>query len=189
MQGVKNRRAAAIQETEVLTAVKGLSLDSVSKSITDTQVEVQKVLADLSAKVMERLQVLQNVEESIALKKEELAQLHDIEAKATTLDELEAQIKEQRRAWDEEQAQYKRNFEEMKSDNRKAWKREEDDYQYRLAQEHRKLEDSFRAHMEQQEKQNRDKQEVLEKNWAEREGELKKREQELADLLREVLPG
>ena len=38
--GVKNRRAAAIQETEVLNSVKGLSLDSVSKSIADTQVEV-----------------------------------------------------------------------------------------------------------------------------------------------------
>jgi hypothetical protein len=181
-QGVKGRRAAAIQEDQVLSSVEGLSLDSVSKSITETQVEVQKVLADLSAKVMERLQELQNVEESIRLRREEMQRLHDIEVRATTLDELEAQIKEQRRTWDEEQALYKRNFEEMKSDNRKAWKREEDDYQYKLAQEHRKLEDSFRLHMEQLEKQNRDKQEQLDKNWAEREGELKKREQELIDL-------
>src|SRR5262245_66554730 len=108
--GVKNRRAAAIQEKEVLTAVQGLSLDSVSKSITDTQVEVQKVLADLSAKVMERLQQLEHIQEAITLKQEELKQLHDIEVKATTVDELDEQIAKQRRAWDEEQAEKKRTF-------------------------------------------------------------------------------
>lgn len=182
VQGAKNRRAAAIQETEVLSSVKGLSLDAVSKSITDTQVEVQKVLADLSAKVMDRLQELQNIEEAISLKRDELKQLHDIEAKATTLDELEETIAKQRRAWDDEQAAKKREFAEMQSERNKQWKREEAEYQYNLAQEHRKLEDSFAVLMEKQEKGNRDKQEQLEKTWAERETELKKREQELLEL-------
>src|SRR5688500_12807842 len=104
VQGVKNRRAVQIQETEVLNSVKGLNLDSVSKSITETQVEVQKVLADLSGRVMERLQELQNVEDSIRLRSEEIKRLHDIEVSATTLDDLEAQIKEQRRSWEEEQS-------------------------------------------------------------------------------------
>ena len=180
--GVKNRRAVAMQETEVLNSVKGLSLDSVSKSITDTQVEVQKVLADLSAKVMERLQQLEQLQEAIGLKQEELKGLHDIEVKATTLDELDEQIARQRRQWEEEQAEKKRAFAEMQSERNKTWKREEEEYQYKLAQEHRKLEDSFQALMEKQQKANADRQEQLEKSWAEREGELKKREQELADL-------
>src|SRR5262245_52343738 len=64
VQGTKSRRAAQIQQDEVLTTVKGLNLEGVSRSITETQVEVQKVLADLSARVMERLQELQNVEEA-----------------------------------------------------------------------------------------------------------------------------
>jgi len=182
VQGVKNRRAAAIQETEVLSSVKGLSFDAVSKSITDTQVEVQKVLADLSAKVMERLQELQNIEEAIGVKRDELKALHDVEVKATTLDELDEQITKQRRAWDEEQAAKKREFAEMQSERNKEWTRKEGEYQYNLAQANRKVEDSFALLMEKQEKANRDKQEQLEKNWLERETELKKREQELAEL-------
>lgn len=180
--GVKNRRAAAIQEKEVLTSVQGLSLDSVSKSITDTQVEVQKVLADLSAKVMERLQQLEQIQEAIGVRQEELKTLHDIEVKATTIDELDEQIAKQRRTWEEEQAEKKRTFAEMQSERNKTWKREEEEYQYKLAQEHRKLEDSFQALMEKQQKANSDKQEQLDKNWAERETELKKRETELVEL-------
>lgn len=180
--GVKNRRAVAIQETKVLNSVEGLNLDAVSKSITDTQVEVQKVLADLSAKVMERLQQLDDIQDAIKLKQDELKALHDIEIKATTLDELDEQIAKQRQAWDEEQARKKKDFAEMQSERNKTWKREEEEYQYKLAQEHRKLEDSFQALMEKQQKGNADKQEQLDKNWAEREGELKKRETELVDL-------
>jgi len=182
VQGVKNRRAAAIQETAVLDSVKDLNLDSVSKSITDTQVEIQKVLADLSAKVMDRLQELQNIEGAISLKRDDLKQLHDIEVKATTQDELEAQIAETRKKWEEEQAGKKREFSEMQSERNKAWKREEEEYQYRISQERKKADDVFAALMQQQDRQNKDKQEHLEKTWAERETELKKREQELVEL-------
>lgn len=182
VQGTKNRRAVQIQETEVLNSVKGLNLDSVSKSITETQVEVQKVLADLSGRVMERLQELQNVEEAIKLRKDELKQLHDIEVVATTIDDLEAQIKEQRKAWEEEQSTKQREFKEQQSERNKAWHREEQEYQYRVAQDHRKQEDALAYAHQQQDKGNREKQEQLDKTWAEREGELKKREQELVDL-------
>jgi len=182
VQGVKTRRAAQMQEADVVDSVKGLSLDSVSKSITETQVEVQKVLAELSAKVMDRLQQLQDIEENIRIRQDDLLRLHDIEVKATTLDELEADITERKKANEEDQARFKRDFEEMKSDNRKQWKREEEEYQYRTSQEHKKQEDVLTTMFKDQEKQNKEKQEQLEKNWAERETELKKREQELTEL-------
>src|SRR5262249_52172588 len=88
----------------------------------------------------------------------------------------------QREAWDEEQARKQREFAEMQSDRNKQWARTEEEYQYKLAQEHRKGEDTFKSHMEEQAKANRNKQEQLEKGWAERETELKKRETELAEL-------
>jgi colicin import membrane protein len=182
VQGTKNRRAMQMQDDAVLASVKDLNLDSVSKSIAETQVEIQKVLADLSAKVLDRLQDLENVENSIRLKKEVLKQLHDIEYQATTLDELEANIKDQRRTWEEEQATKQREFKEMQSERNKAWKREEEEYQYRISQEHMKEKDSLATLMGQQTKANKEKQEQLEKIWNERESELKKREQELLDL-------
>jgi hypothetical protein len=182
VQGTKNRRAVAIQEAEVLSSVKGLNLDTVTRGITDTQVEIQKTLADLSGKLTEQLQQLENIEGAIQLKREELKQLHDIELKAQSLDELEAQIAQTRQSWEMEQATKKRDFAEQQSLRNKDWRREEEEYQYRLSQEHRKLEDSFKELMAQREKENRNKQEDLEKNWNEREVELKKREQELVEL-------
>jgi colicin import membrane protein len=52
--------------------------------------------------------------------------------------------------------------------------------------EHKKGEDEFAYGMAQQEKANRDKQELLDKNWGQREEELKKREKELEDLRTQV---
>jgi uncharacterized coiled-coil protein SlyX len=182
VQGTKNRQVAAIKEQEILDAVKDLTFDTVSDALATAQVEVQEQLAQVSAKLAEQLQVLRKIEGAIRLKKEELKQLHQIEATASTLDELNAQIEKQRGEWEEEQALQQRKFAEQRSERNKAWSREEEEYQYRISQEHKKLEDAFKALMGQQEKENREKQEKLEKQWAEREGELKKREQELADL-------
>jgi len=182
MQGTKNRQAAAQRDQDILESVRDLTLDSVSGAVSTTQVEVQKALADLSGKLAEQFQVLQGIESAIQLKRDELKALHQIEATATTLDELEAEIRKQRLAWEEEQAATKRLVAEQQSERNKQRVREEDDYQYKTAQAHRKLEDAFAASMGQQEKANREKQEQLEKQWGEREAELKRRETELAEL-------
>ena len=59
---------------------------------------MQKSLADLSAKLVERfLQRLKNIEEAIQLKQEELKQLYNLEAKEIELDDLKAEIDKQRR--------------------------------------------------------------------------------------------
>jgi hypothetical protein len=184
--GVKNKQAAAIKETEVLQSVAGMNLDSVSGKIASTQVEVQKSLAGLSAKLVEQLQVLHNVEEAINLKRDELKQLYDIEAAAIELDDLTAKIEIQHEAWEEEQARKKREFAELQSERNKQWARSDEEYQYQLAQTHKKAEDTFTARIAEQEKANRDRQETLEKGWAERETELKKRENELAELRTQV---
>ncbi|HWG47919.1 MAG TPA: hypothetical protein VN688_34470 [Gemmataceae bacterium] len=180
--GVKNRQATAIRETDVLQSVAGLNMDGVSGTIASTQVEVQKSLAALSAKLVEQLQVLCNVEEAIKLKSEELKQLYDIEAGAVSLDDLDAKIEAQRDAWKEEQARKQREFAEQQSERNKQWARTEEEYQYRLTLDRKKTEDDFTYGMAQREKTNRDKQEILEKNWAQREEELKKREKELEEL-------
>jgi len=181
-QGTKNRQAATIKEAEVLNAVTGLSLDSVSNTLTNTQVEVQKSLAGLSAKLTEQLQVLRNIEEAIDLKRDELKELYNLEAKVTELDELEAEIEGRRKSWEEEQAAKKREFAEQQSERNKQRSRDEEEFQYKLAQDHKKQKDAFESLLNQHEKENRDRQEKLEKEWAERDVELKKRETELADL-------
>jgi hypothetical protein len=186
LSGVKNQQAEAIKATEVLQSVAGLNLDVVSGKIAATQVEVQKSLAGLSAKLVEELETLRNVEQAIGLKREELKQLYDIESAAVDLDELYAKIDSQREAWEEEQARKQREFAEMQSERNKQWGRAEEEYQYRLVQEHKKQDDAFKGKLEEQEKANRNKQEALDKSWTEREAELKKRETELQELRAKV---
>jgi hypothetical protein len=166
--------------------VAGLNLDTVSGKIAATQVEVQKSLAGLSAKLVEELETLRTVEEAIALKRDELKQLYDLESAAVDLDELYARIEHERQSWQEEQARHQREFAEMQSDRNKQWARAEEEYQYRVGQEHRKQEDVFKTKLEEQEKANRNKQEALDKSWGERETELKKRETELQELRAKV---
>jgi hypothetical protein len=186
VSGVKNQQAEAIKATEVIQSVAGLNLDVVSGKIAATQVEVQKSLAGLSAKLVEELETLRNVEQAIGLKREELKQLYDIESAAVDLDELYAKIDSQREAWEEEQARKQREFAEMQSERNKQWARAEEEYQYRLGQEHKKQEDGFKGKLEDQDKANRNKQEALDKSWTEREADLKKRETELQELRAKV---
>jgi hypothetical protein len=184
--GVKTKQATAIRETEVLDAVSGMTMDSVAKSITAAQIEVQEQLATVSSKLAEQLQVLKRLEEGIALKQAQLKQLYAIEAKAGELDDLHAEIATQRQTWEEEKAAAQRKSTEQASERRVQWAREESEYQYKTGQEHKKQEDAFAYKMHQLERANKDRQGELEKTWGEREAELKKREQELTDLRAQV---
>ena len=182
VKGAKNKRVVEQQEQVVLNKVKDMTFDSVTKELGSVQVELQKTLAELSGRLAEQFQLLEDVQKTINLKQQELRELHQIEATATVLDELQAEIAETKERWGEEQAEWKRDYEQQKSDLRKQWAREEADYLYATDQKKRKMEDTLAYEMGQKEKANREKQEQLEKNWAEREAALKKAEQELVEL-------
>lgn len=182
VKGAKNKRVVEQQDRAVLEKVKDMTFDSVTKELAGVQVELQKTLAELSGTLAEQFQLLETVQESIRLKNEELKNLHQIEATATTLDELKADIEEMQEQQKEQEAEFKRNFAEMKQEQNKQWAREQQDYQYDQKQKNKVAEDALTELIRQREKANKEKQEQLEKTWAEREAELKKREQELAEL-------
>jgi hypothetical protein len=184
--GDKSRNAEELRQREILAAVSGLNLEGVSSTIAATQAEVSRSLAELSAKLVDRVQELQNVEKAINLKREELTTLYGQEAAMLDKDDLLAQIEAQREEWEEEQARKKREAEVERSERAKQWAREEEEYEYTLKQDRKKAEDAFAYKMAEQQRANKDKQEQLTKDWAEREAELKKREQELVDLRNQV---
>jgi len=183
-KGAKTKRttAAAVQAQDVLEAVREVSFDTVTNELASVQVEVQKTLAELSGKLTAQLGILEDVQKAIVLKQEELQRLHQIEAAAMELDDLKAQIDATKEEWEQDKAQWKREFEEMKSDNRKQWARDEADHLYSTEQKRRAMADTLTYEHAQKEKTNREKQEQLEKQWAEREALIKKAEQELAEL-------
>src|SRR3954447_11793504 len=83
VKGAKNKRVVEQQETAVLNKVKDMTFDSVTKELAGVQVELQKTLAELSGTLAEQFQLLEDVQKSIALKHDELRELHQIEATAT----------------------------------------------------------------------------------------------------------
>lgn len=184
--GSRNKNIDTIKTNEILSAVSGITLENVSNKLAAVQVEVQHTLAGLSTKLTEQLAVLGNVENAIALKKDELKQLRDIEVTASTLDELTAQIEAQREDWLKEQQKKLEHFAALEAQRQVGWAREEEQYNYKKLQERQKSEDAFAARMIESEKANRNKQEQLEKLWAEREASLKTREQELVELRNQV---
>src|SRR5262249_16270904 len=167
------------------------TFDSVTKELAGVQVELQKTLAELSGTLAEQFQLLEDVQKSIKLKEQELMELKQIDAAATTIDELKADIEERDKQQKEDEEPLKRKLGEQKGEEEKQWAREEADYLYSTDQKKRKMEDTLAYEVEQKKKANREQQDQLEKNWAERETELKKREQELAELrkFKEDYPG
>jgi hypothetical protein len=181
-QGAKARKAVQVQEEQVVNSVKDLSLDVVSQSIAETQVAVQQVLAELSAKVMTRIKDLRDLETAIDAKEKELNDIFGIEAAAKDLDQHTAAVEQEKAKWAEEQQLRQRLLAEEKAETLKQRTREAAEYKYRTEQENRKAEDTMAYELDQKRKANKEKQEQLEKQWNEREAELKRREQELAEL-------
>ncbi len=184
--GSKKTEVAQIKKTEVLASVGGLSVGGVANQIAKTQVEIAKTLADVGTQVSAALATLETVHAAIAVKKEELKTLHEIEATALTLDDLNGSIQAARELAAAEEAAAVAEAAEAAAETAKARKREEDEYAYKTGQARRKAQDDFAAEQAVARKAEADRKEKVEKDWAAREGELKARENELTALRQAV---
>jgi hypothetical protein len=158
--------------------------------------DVSKALADVSSKLTEEVQLLASVRDAVALERRELDRLHKIDVAATAIDQmvqdyalekqrLESEIAAQRTTWEEESARVERERKEQEEALKKQRQREIDDYEYKKALERKKAQDKYDEDVRLTEKKNQEKQEALEKGWAQREATLKEREEELKTLRKE----
>lgn len=179
-----------IVNEEVVQTVTNKKLDNVLGSLATAQADVQKQLAELSAGMAAKYGELEAVGQAIALKKEELKRLHNIEANAATLDELQEEIANTRTEFEREKLLRDRAQAEEDAEKAKARKRAEEENAYKTAMDRRKAEDEFKAKIEQQQKANAEKTELLQKGWTAREEAIKASEKELAELraIRDTLP-
>jgi hypothetical protein len=193
----KAEEARRSRETEIRTAVEGLSVETVVGEISNLGLEVSKSLATLSDQLVQEVHRLATVREAVALEQTELQRLHKIDVAATALDQLvqdygrqkeqlEAEIAAQRAAWEEELRQTERERKEQEELLKKQRQRETDEYEYRKALERKKAQDKYEEEMKLQERANKEKQETLEKSWREREAALKISEEELKNLRKEA---
>jgi colicin import membrane protein len=164
------------KELEVRQTVEGITMEGVVHRISDLSLEISKALAGISDKLVGEVNVLASVREAVVLEQKELERLHKIDVATTALDQLvqdyavqrrnlEEQIAAQRATWEEERRQTERDRKEQEENLRKQRQREMEDYEYKKGLERKKAQDQYDEEMKTLERQNREKQEALEKSW------------------------
>lgn len=141
-------------------AAKGLSVDTIVAKGSTFGLEVQRAVNNLTEQLIAKAEELKTLQEAIGIEQEELQRLYDldvasasvralVEDKERTIAELDAQIAEKRKAWQEEQAQHVREVQERNAEIQRQRAREADEYEYRTntARERRSAE--FDQHLRQ----------------------------------------
>jgi hypothetical protein len=194
---LKAEAAARLRADEIRQTVDGTTVEGVVQGISGLGLEISKALSDVSAKLAQEVERLSTVREAVSLERAELERLHKIDIAATALDQLvqdyarekerqEAEIAAQRAAWEEESRGAERERKEQEENLKKARQREVEEYEYKKNLERKKAQDKYEEDLRLQEKKNKERQEALEKSWAQREAVLKEQEQELLRLRKEA---
>ena len=193
----KSEEMARARETEIRESVQGISVGGVVQKLSSVSLEISKSLADLSEKLVQEVDQLARVREAVAVETKELERLHKIDVTATALDQLiqdyrtqqsqlEAEIAAQRAAWEREEQERVAAEKEFEDSMKKQRQREIEEYEYKKVLERKKAQDKYDEEIRLLEKKNKEKQEALEKSWQQRETSINEKEEEWAQLKKEV---
>lgn len=185
-KGTKNKKIEAVEAKAVLDAVKDLDLNTVVTEISGLQVSIQNTLAGLSATLTNKVQQLQQADAAIDLKEQRLTELFQIEKEAVSLDELKAQKVEEDMSWERKRLDRDAAWEEEAQERDKTWKRTEEEHHYSMTQAQKRSQDEFAALLSQNQRNEKIRQEALQKTWEDRDNALKSREKEFTDLKTQV---
>ncbi len=194
---LKNEMVAQMQEAEVRAAVSEITVEVIAKKLSDLNVEISRTLSGLGEKMNAEVGLLRSLKEAVALESKDLHRLHGIDIAASSIDQLvadyqtkkasfEADLLNTRQEWTIEIEDKKQQETEYNETLKKSRSRETEDYEYKKLLERKKQQDRFEEDYRLKEKQNREEQESLEKNWKERETTLKGQEEEFVTLKKEV---
>ena len=185
------------KEAEIRQAALGVTVDGTVEQISRLGLEVCRALSGISEKLTEEVSRLTTLRAAVELERKELERLHKIDLAATALDQLvqeyakqkeqlEAEMEAQRAVWTENVASAERERKEQEDALKKQRQREIDDYEYKKNLERKRAQDKYDEELRLQEKKNQERQEALEKSWAQREAALRDQEGELQRLKQEA---
>lgn len=197
LRSAKLEMAAQIQEAEIRTAVSEITVEVISKKLSDLNIEISRTLSNLSEKMITEMNLLQSLKSAVKLESKELQQLHGIDIAATSVDQLvadyaekkkilEVEIAKMRAEWEQEKEEKQQVQKEYEATLKKNRARENEEYEYQKFLERKKLQDQFEEEWRLKEKKNIEMQEALEKDCNEREAILKSKEAEFITLKQEV---
>jgi hypothetical protein len=175
-----------LEDSKAVDTVKTLQAAEVIGEIGNLQVTVQSTLANISAEITGKLEQLHNTESAISSLEERLNELYQIEKEALSLEEMRAARAEEQVRFDKMVAARNEEWTEDEAARSKEWHRKEEEHEYEIRQKRQRFLDEFNAEVESHKRAERIRSEELAKGWAVREDALKARENEVADLKKEV---
>ncbi len=191
LEGLQTRQQQS--EKELLQSLQPLTVETLAQQISDLSLEVPKALGQISAKLVEKFQLLESIRDAIEIEKRELKKLHDIDVVATSLEfllkefeekksSIEAEVAQRRQAWLEEGRTHEQANREFEENLKKLRAREKEEFEYQRQLEKKKELDKFSEEQRVRQREASEKQSQLEKQWESREADLKSREDELQTL-------
>jgi len=189
----KTQTAAKTARKEAVARdVAELAADKVAASIAKSGTDIQKTLASINESAQEEIAKLNTIREAISFKEEELQELHGKEAVLKSIDELqleaenskidfESQAEERREAWAKEQREHDQTVADRNAQLARNRQKEEDEYSYQLAQDRKASDNSWNEQVYARKQSEQRRIDALQLEWADKEAELTKREQAIAD--------
>jgi hypothetical protein len=179
----KKQQAQATRSAASISKAQSIDLSKTLSGITSAGVTIQGTLSKISEEIIQKHAELQAVDESIALKKQDMQNLHGVDQVLLTIDEAKAQhaqyLEEQ-----EKQRQHlaQENLAVLAQRNQERG-REQEDYTYKLTQARKNDNDTWNEQVRIRTNAERDRQEAFEKDVANREFVLKTKETEYQTAL------
>jgi hypothetical protein len=185
--------AAKNREADVRQVAEGVSVDQVVGEISSLGLHLSKALGELSSRLVAEVERLATLREAVALEQRELQRLHKVDVAATAVDHVVQDYESKKQAflaetaaargeWAAETNQRERSDREYEETLKTKRQRENDEFEYKKTLERKKAQDKYDEEQRLHDRENREKQEALEKSWQEREAALKAREEEVAQL-------
>ena len=174
----KKQQAQVAKNTASITKAQSIDLSKTLSALSAAGVGIQGTLSKISEEIIQKHAELQAVDDAIALKKQDMQNLHGVDQVLLSIDEakaqhaqfLEDQQKEKERLQEENLAVLAQRAQERK--------REEEEFNYNLQQTLKAEQDAWTEQVRVRNNQERDRREAFEKDVLNRELALKQKETE-----------
>lgn len=174
----KKQQAQATRNAASISKAQSIDLSKTLSGITSAGVTIQGTLSKISEEIIQKHAELQAVDDSIALKKQDMQNLHGVDQVLLTIDEVKAQHAATLDELAKQKEQIELDHQNLVNQLAQARTREQEDYTYKLTQARKNDNDSWNEQVRVRNNQERDRQEAFEKDVANREFVLKTKETE-----------
>jgi hypothetical protein len=174
----KKQQAQATRNTASISKAQSIDLTKTLGGITSAGVTIQGTLSKISEEIIQKHAELQAVDEAIALKKQDMENLHGVDQVLLSIDEAKAQHAQYLEEQNQQREQLAKENLAVLTQRNQDRQRDEEAYSYKVQQARKADNDAWSEQVRVRANAERDRQEAFEKDVANREAVLKLKETE-----------